>query len=624
MATLHIHPDCRALLEANDLESFDALFAAAESGVVDGHQERSVSRVELRGTDGRPVVLYLKRRWGRAANRRWADLVRLQWPRCPLAAEWDNLMKLRAAGVAVAEPVAVGRDDSPHLPRALLAVREVRGVSLARWLAGLALHYLARRVSVPAAPQAKNAISCAVGAETHRAKGLSGAGGLDLPSYDVATVARAVGLAVRRLHDAGYSFPDLYAKHLFLEDAGAGDPRVVLIDPARLRRWTRGRAAADWAALAATTESPSIACEERGLALRAYFPDAAPLPDVERFARRVKRLARRVAGRGRDPHLIPARRRAPPGMVALADEKFAVLDSGRLRINEAFRPALQKAGLANLDALMAFKGGEAYRTVPGRWTVRAEIPRPGGGATAVLYLKRHERVPWPTGLRRTVSLGDPISLAEEEARNIVRLTDAGIASVRCVAVGWEFSRGGRRERSCLVTEEVPGAVQADTYCERAFAPPRRREATAEKRRFVRALGRLARQFHGGGFAHRDFYLCHVLVRRVEGAEPALHLIDLQRLLRFRRRVPASPPASPRGVPTRWIVKDLAGLLFSSWPSEATWIRSDVFTDTDRMRFAREYFGVGRLSAGEKGLLRRAIRKARRIARREARRRARRP
>jgi len=28
----------------------------------------------------------------------------------------------------------------------------------------------ARRVSVPAAPGAKNAISCAVGAETHRAK----------------------------------------------------------------------------------------------------------------------------------------------------------------------------------------------------------------------------------------------------------------------------------------------------------------------------------------------------------------------------------------------------------------------------------------------------------------------
>ena len=577
MPMLHVQPDWQALLEANALESFDALFAAAESGVVDGHQERSVSRVELRGTDGRPVVLYLKRRWGRAAKRHWADLVRLQWPRCPVAAEWDNLMKLRAAGVAVAEPVAVGRDDSPRLPRALLAVREVRGVSLARWLADF------------------------------------GATGGPSPSYDVATVARAVGLAVRRLHDAGYSFPDLYAKHLFLEDAGAGGPRVVLIDPARLRRWTRGRAAADWAALAATAESPSMTCEERSLALRAYFPDAAPPPAVERFARRVKRLARRVAGRGRDPHLIPARRRAPPGMVALAEEKFAVLDGGRLRINEAFRPALQKAGLANLDALMAFKGGEAYRTVPGRWTVRAEIPRPGGGAQVVLYLKRHNRVPWPTGLRRTVSLGDPISLADQEARNIVRLTDAGIASARCVAVGWEFSRGGRREQSCLVTEEVPGGVQADTYCERAFALPRCREATAAKRRFVRALGRLARQFHGGGFAHRDFYLCHVLVRPVEGAEPALHLIDLQRLLRFRRRVP-----------TRWIVKDLAALLFSSWPSEATLIRSEVFTDTDRMRFAREYFGVGRLSAGEKGLLRRAIRKARRIARREARRRVDRP
>jgi heptose I phosphotransferase len=301
-------------------------------------------------------------------------------------------------------------------------------------------------------------------------------------------------------------------------------------------------------------------------------------------------------------------------MVPLAEERFSTVDGGRLRVNEAFRPALEAAGLSTLDALMAFEGGETYRVGPGRRTVRAELADPAGAAR-VVYIKRHDRVPWQTKIRRTLRLGEPISMAEHEARNLVRLMDAGIPTVRCAAVGWEFTNGGRSERSCLVTEEVAGAVQADIYCERQFGKGSDRGKTVAKRRLIRALGRLVQQFHANGFIHRDFYLCHVLVRPVGPDDFVLHLIDLQRMMRFRGGV----PASPRGVPGRWIVKDLAALLFSSWPSPATFVRSEVFTNTDRMRFAREYFGTDRLSAAQKALVRRAIRKAQRIDRHERRR-----
>jgi hypothetical protein len=91
----------------------------------------------------------------------------------------------------------------------------------------------------------------------------------------------------------------------------------------------------------------------------------------------------------------------------------------------------------------------------------------------------------------------------------------------------------------------------------------------------------------------------------------LRAIDLQRLTRHRR-----------GIGERWVVKDLAALLFSSWPSPATGIRSNVFTDTDRMRFARAHFGVERLTAEHKRLLCRVAAKARAIARHEDRRRER--
>jgi len=606
MALLEIHPDAEALLEANGLASFEALFAAGERFLVDGHQERSVSRLELRAESGEPVVLYLKRRWGRAAGRPWTDLLRLKWPACATAREWSNLQRLATAGIPVAEPVARGRAAGPEGPRTLLAVREVRGLSLASWLDRLTSGEadVARRVSAPAAQRATDAISCAVGSETHRAKELSAP---DLPSYDVAVVARAVGKAVRRLHDAGYSFPDLYAKHVFLEDRGDETPRIVLIDVNRLRRYTPRRGAADLAALHATTQVPPVRKEDRLMLLHAYLGGRATEGELERLARHIKRLARHLAGRGHDPNLIPARRVAPGGMVPLAEERFSTVDGGRLRVNEAFRPALEAVGLSTLEALMAFKGGETFRVGPGRRTVRVELAEPAGTAH-VLYIKRHDRVPWQTKIRRTLRLGEPISVAEHEARNLVRLLDAGIPTVRCAAVGWKFSSGGRSERSCLVTEELADATQADVYCECRFGSASDRGKTAARRRWVRALARLARQFHGSGFVHRDFYLCHVLVRPVGADDYVLHLIDLQRMLRFRGVVPE-----------RWIVKDLAALLFSSWPSPATFVRSEVFTDTDRMRFAREYFGTDRLSAAQKSLVRRAVRKARRIERHEQRR-----
>ena len=150
-------------------------------------------------------------------------------------------------------------------------------------------------------------------------------------------------------------------------------------------------------------------------------------------------------------------------------------------------------------------------------------------------------------------------------------------------------------------------MQADVYCQEMFGADGSRETLAAKRRFIRSLARAAARFHGGRMTHRDFYLCHFLVRPAAGAEPELHLIDLQRVLYH-----------PRGIPRRWLVKDLGSLLFSSWPGPGTRIATPVFTRTDAMRFAREYFGVGRLPPEAKSLARAAIAKARRIARREQR------
>lgn len=569
MTALHIHPEYRALLEANGLATFDALFAAGETGQVDGHWLRAVSRVDLRGPDGRTVVVFLKRHWGTLACRAWRDLLRLKRPLAPAEREWRNAMRLGEADIAVAAPVAWGRSDDGDRPRALIASRGVAGPSLAEWL------HAAR--AVPAARPLRRA------------------------------VAETVGRAVRRLHDAGFAFPDLYGKHLFLEGLDSGRPRVVLIDPQRLGAYTVRRGQKNLAALWVSTERLGVSRADRLRVFRAYLGYKTLDYAARQTARLVAYAAARMPGRGQDPNLLPSRRPAPAGGAPAAAERMVAVDGGRLRVNEAFRPVLEAAGLATLDQVMAMPGGRVYRKGFGRSTVRIELADPAGGQRGV-YVKRYTRVPLRTKLRRTLGLNPPISFARNEERGLARLANVGIATMRCLAVGEEMTRRGRRERSCILTEEIPGATQADDYCQAAFAGPLARGQVAARRRLVRQMAGLARRLHAARLSHRDFYLCHLMVRPVAGREPVLHLIDLQRLTHHRR-----------GIGRRWVVKDLAALLFSSWPSAATGIRSAVFTETDRMRFARAYFAVPRLGQDQKRLLRQAVAKARGVARREARR-----
>jgi len=572
MATLEIHPDYRALLQTFGLATFDALFEAGADNHVNGHHCRSVSRLEL-GEGDRKVVIYVKRQWGEAATASWRDLVRFRRPMVPAKREWQNTTRLVRAGIPVAAPVAWGKRTAADERRTLIAFCEVQGPSLAAWLHGARAN--------PPPPRLRRA------------------------------VAQAVGRAVRALHDSGFSFPDLYGKHLYLENLEAGWPRVVLIDIQRLQRRTFGRMQKDLAALLVSTAALGVSRTDRLRVLLAYLDIEALDHDARALAVSVEWAATKMPGRGQDPNLIAARQTAPPGVIPLAEEQMVEVDGGRLRVNEAFRPMLQAAGLTTLDAVMAAEGGEPFRLAPGRSTVRLELDDPADGRRAV-YVKRHTGVPWRTRLRRTLSLNPPISFAKHEARGIVRLADIGIATMRRVAVGEEVTHGGRRERSCIITEEIPGATQADDYVEAHFSGVLSADQVAAKRRLIRQMADLARRLHGARLSHRDFYLCHIMVRPTETGEAVLHLIDLQRLTHHRR-----------GIGRRWVVKDLAALLFSSWPSPATGIRSPVFTQTDRLRFARAYFETDRLTETHKRLLRKVVIKARGIERHDARRRARR-
>ena len=104
---------------------------------------------------------------------------------------------------------------------------------------------------------------------------------------------KAVATFVRRMHGAGFTSPDLFAKHLFISGVGTEVPRVAIIDMARMNFSGAPRLRArDLAALHASIPMRLLPVRDRLQFLREY----AGLVDremVSRIRRRMRVLLKR-------------------------------------------------------------------------------------------------------------------------------------------------------------------------------------------------------------------------------------------------------------------------------------------------------------------------------------------
>jgi hypothetical protein len=115
-------------------------------------------------------------------------------------------------------------------------------------------------------------------------------------------------------------------------------------------------------------------------------------------------------------------------------------------------------------------------------------------------------------------------------------------------------------------QEIAPAISLETLCQSWLATP---PTFNYKQALLTKVAHIARLLHTHGINHRDFYICHFLLIPHEIPQK-LYLIDLHRA-QIRRTVPA-----------RWIIKDLAGLYFSS---------KDIgLTHRDYYRFMQLYRG----------------------------------
>ena len=206
--------------------------------------------------------------------------------------------------------------------------------------------------------------------------------------------------------------------------------------------------------------------------------------------------------------------------------------------------------------------GELFRAVKGRSTLRVRI----GGQP--YFLKRHLGVGWLEILKNWVVGKRPVLGAENEYRACRHLAAHELAAPQVVAFAAERGNPARR-RSFVLCKELSGYDSLEEVAARwARHPPSPRA----RRRLILAAARFVRRLHGAGVAHRDLYICHLMLHRQSWArgEARLAVLDLHRA-RLKPQLSAY-----------WRKRDLAALLFSTLDLD--------LPASSRLRFLRIYTG----------------------------------
>ena len=228
--------------------------------------------------------------------------------------------------------------------------------------------------------------------------------------------------------------------------------------------------------------------------------------------------------------------------------------------------------------------GEEFRHVKSRRTFRVELEGRG------FFVKRHLGVGWGEIFKNWLMFKAPVLGALNEFRALKRLHELGVPTMTPAACGCRGNDPAKLE-SFLITEELSDMVDLETLTKSwKDAPP------PEKLRkdLIRAVAESAGKMHRGGINHRDCYICHYLTPKNGDFGKAVYVIDLHRA-QLRRKVPK-----------RYLVKDLAGLCFSSFDAG--------LTRREALRFIRVYSGnpLREEFGARAGLWRKVLKTARKL------------
>ncbi len=275
-------------------------------------------------------------------------------------------------------------------------------------------------------------------------------------------------------------------------------------------------------------------------------------------------------------------------------------DHGRLVVNHDFANLLRRHHWTTFAAIWSHTAGAAVakKLRTDRITLRFTLD--DAGHERAFYIKRHVRSAWKEYIKPLLSLRWPILGARNEWNALLEFHRAGLPTMVPVALG------NYGADSFLITEAIENCIKlSELRIDGAHNPkggPHSANGVSNKsnaatngdairRDVISRVARVARQMHGAGLHHQDFYLGHLLLPNQASSEEGVYVIDLGRV---RKQQPLA---------TRWVVKDLAQLNYS-----ARHIRL-----TDRVRFLREYLGH-KIGAVDKRLVSHILAKTSAIAR----------
>lgn len=164
--------------------------------------------------------------------------------------------------------------------------------------------------------------------------------------------------------------------------------------------------------------------------------------------------------------------------------------------------------------------GRVVRNVPSRKTSQIILGEKS------YFIKKHFGVGWVEIVKNLISGKWPIISAKNEMQAIHKVTAAGLMTTPFVAFG-EQGRNPASRRSFLLTADLGDILSIEDIC-KSWA--NHSPSVKLKRTLVREVAKLARAMHLAGVHHRDFYICHICLKRQQLMDvvPQLYVIDLHR------------------------------------------------------------------------------------------------
>ncbi len=208
----------------------------------------------------------------------------------------------------------------------------------------------------------------------------------------------------------------------------------------------------------------------------------------------------------------------------------------------------QHMAIEDLDAASQFDAmmnltGKAFRDVPGRKTLQLKLGEKS------YFIKQHFGVGWREIFKNLLSFKKPILSAMTEVAAIQKLDALSILTTPLVAYG-QYGMNPATTQSFVITEDLGEICSLEDLC---VDWKQSKPEDVFKHSLIKSMAELSAKFHGAGLCHRDFYLCHFVLKKSQltQGEVALHLIDLHRVLQCQ-------PLNGKTV-----MKDMAALYFSA-------------------------------------------------------------